>query len=170
MRRCIILFIALVLLLSMAILLLRQDMPDIVGFSGKVVGVTDGDTISVMHNGKPEKIRLNGIDCPEQSQAFGDTATEFTTALCFGDDVRVLAKEKDRYGRTIADIVLSDGRILSRELVRSGLAWWYREYSNDSVLQKLETEAKEAKLGLWSDNDPIPPWKCRQQQRAAATD
>jgi len=131
-------------------------------FTGKVVGVTDGDTISVMHDGKAEKVRLNGIDCPEIGQDFGQRAKELTSGLCFGEVVTVKALNKDQYGRFVADVTLPDGRSLNQELVRTGLAWWYSEYSKDKTLKTLEAKAQEAKLGLWAGKDPVPPWKYRQ--------
>jgi endonuclease YncB( thermonuclease family) len=79
-------------------------------FRGRVVGITDGDIISVMHSGKAEKIRLNGIDCPERGQPFATRAKEFTSSLAFGKEVTVKVKDKDRYGRTVADVILPDGK------------------------------------------------------------
>jgi micrococcal nuclease len=130
-------------------------------FSGKVVGVSDGDTIRVMHNGRAEPIRLFGIDCPELHQAFGSRAKQFTSSLAFGRIVNVSVKEKDRYGRTVAQVTLPDGRNLERELVRAGLAWWYRQYTNDPALVRLEAEARSARRGLWADARPVPPWEYR---------
>src|SRR2546422_9117216 len=98
-------------------------------FTGKVVGVTDGDTISVMHNGRAEKIRLHGIDCPEKGQAFGQRAKQFTSTLVFGKEVTVTVQDSDKYGRTIGEVTLLDGRVLNHELVKAGLAWWYRKYA-----------------------------------------
>jgi len=92
-------------------------------FTGKVVGITDGDTIRVMHNGVPERIRLWGIDCPESKQAFGPRAKQYTGDLAFGKTVTVRVKDIDRYKRTVAEIVLPDGRSLNREIVRAGFAW-----------------------------------------------
>ena len=84
-------------------------------FTGKVVGVSDGDTISVMHNGKAERIRLSGIDCPEKGQAFGQRAKQFTSALVFGKEVTVAVQDSDKYGRTIGEVKLLDGRVLTRQ-------------------------------------------------------
>ncbi len=98
-------------------------------FTGKVVGVIAGDTIDVLHNGQSERIRLNGIDCPEKGQAFGKKAKQFTSEMVFEKDVMVQSYRLDRYGRTIADIVLTDGTNLNRELVKAGLAWRYVKYS-----------------------------------------
>nr|MBI3611672.1 thermonuclease family protein [Nitrospirota bacterium] len=89
-------------------------------FSGKVVAVSDGDTISVMHEGKAEDVRLNGIDCPEKDQAFGGQATTFTTRLVFGKEVTVTSHGPDKYGRTIGDVSLLDGTTRARCLRGSG--------------------------------------------------
>jgi micrococcal nuclease len=83
-------------------------------FSGRVVGISDGDTITVMHDGRAEKIRLYGIDAPEKGQAFGNRAKQFVAALAFGKKVKVEARDQDRYGRTVADVILPDGRNLNR--------------------------------------------------------
>ena len=134
-------------------------------FEGKVVRVLDGDTVEVLHEGSPERIRLNGIDCPEKSQAFGQRAKQFTSSLCFGKVVRVEDHGKDRYGRTIGE-VFADGKDVNRELVRAGLAWWYRKYApNDAELKRLEQEAKEAKRGLWADAEAMAPWDWRHRGR-----
>ena len=90
-------------------------------FSGKVVGVTDGDTKTVMHNGKGERIRLHGIDCPEKRQAFGNRGKQFASALVFGKTVTVQDHGRHRYGRTIGDVILPDGRIVNWELVKAGM-------------------------------------------------
>jgi endonuclease YncB( thermonuclease family) len=138
-------------------------------FSGKVVGVLDGDTIDVMHGEKPERVRLNGIDCPEKGQAFGSRAKQFTSDLAFGKNVTVEVIDHDRYGRTVGEVILPDGRGLNRELVRAGLAWWYQKYSKDATLGQLESEARAAKRGLWADPQPIPPWQFRSQGRETIT-
>ncbi len=135
-------------------------------FIGKVVGVLDGDTIEILHNGRAERVRLNGIDCPEKEQAFGKVAKQYTSTLVFGKDVTATPLGLDRYGRTIGEVTFSDGRSLNRELVRAGLAWWYRKYApGDAVLQRLEAEAREVKRGLWADSSPIPPWEWRNAKR-----
>ncbi len=79
-------------------------------FTGRVISISDGDTISVKHNGKAEQIGLNGIDAPEKGQAFGHKAKQLVSDLAFGKMVKVESKGQDRYGRTIADVFLSDGR------------------------------------------------------------
>jgi micrococcal nuclease len=121
-------------------------------FSGLVVGVSDGDTITVMHDGKAERIRLNGIDAPEKSQPFTNRAKQFVSELAFDQEVTVETRGQDRYGRTIAEVFLPDGRNLNQEIVKAGFAWWFRRYApNDKELERLETEASDAKRGLWVD-------------------
>ncbi len=97
-------------------------------FSGRVVAVLDGDTIEVMHSGRAERIRIFGIDCPERGQPYGTKARQFTSGLAFGKTVTVIPKDTDEYGRTIARVQLPGGRDLRKELIRTGLAWWYRHY------------------------------------------
>jgi micrococcal nuclease len=134
-------------------------------FEGKCIRVLDGDTVEVLRDGLPVKIRLDGIDCPEKHQAFGQKAKDFTAALVFKQEVFVDWKKKDRYGRIIGSVTLTDGRALNEELVRSGYAWWYREYSKSAHLANLEAGARLARVGLWNDAGPVPPWIFRKTQR-----
>ncbi len=92
-------------------------------FTAKVVGVADGDTITVLRDRTQMRVRLDGIDCPESGQAFGSRAKAFTSELTFGKVVTVRPRNKDRYGRIVAEIVLADGRDVNHELVRTGSAW-----------------------------------------------
>jgi micrococcal nuclease len=137
-------------------------------FSGKVVGVSDGDTITVLRNRTPIKVRLHGIDCPEIGQDFGSRAKAFTSELLFGQVVKVVPRDIDRYRRTVADVILVDGRLLNHELVRAGLAWRYRKYAPDiGTLAQLEAAARDAKRGLWSQPNPVPPWEWRKTKGEA---
>ena len=133
-------------------------------FSARVIGVSDGDTITVLHQGRPEKIRLWGIDCPERGQAFGSRAKDFSSKLAYGKEVRLRPRDRDKYGRTVAEVELPDGRLLNQELVKAGLAWWFRRYAEeDRTLQSLESRAQREKLGLWADGAPQPPWEYRKK-------
>ena len=134
-------------------------------FTGKVVGVSDGDTIKVFHLGKAEKIRLTDIDCPETKQAYGTKAKRFVSDLVYGKKVTVMSKGKDRFGRTLGEVILSDGRSLNRELLKAGLAWHYKRYSKDEELAKLEDEARAGKVGLWADPKAVPPWVFRKKSK-----
>jgi len=133
-------------------------------FKGKVVGVSDGDTLTVLHNQQPEKIRLNGIDCPEKKQAFGERAKLFVSSLAFGKGATVKASKIDRYGRTLGEVWVGE-KNLSQELLRVGLAWHYRQFSKDAELQPLEDVARVKGLGLWVDPDPVAPWDFRKSRK-----
>jgi micrococcal nuclease len=140
--------------------------PFLFGFTGQVVGVMDGDTIAVMHQNKPERIRLHGIDCPEKGQAFGKRAKQAASELLFGRDVAVRVYGKDKYGRTIGAVILPDGTNVNHRLVKNGWCWWYRKYAaTDIDLARAESEARKAKKGLWQDTAPIPPWEFRKAKR-----
>lgn len=132
----------------------------------KVVRILDGDTIEVSHDRRSERIRLNGIDCPEKGQAYGKKAKQAIAKLIFRKDVTLQKHGMDKYGRTIADVILADGTNVNHELVKQGWCWWYRKYApGNSDLQELEQEARDAKKGLWIDPAPIPPWIYRQARR-----
>lgn len=137
-------------------------------FAGECVGVTDGDTLRVMHNGREEKIRLDGVDAPEKSQPFGSRSKQNLSALVFGQVVTVAPTDRDRYGRTVARVYTADGRCVNAEQVGAGLAWWYREYAlHDTALEALEAEARRARRGLWADPMPVAPWDFRNPHYGA---
>ena len=131
-------------------------------WSGKCVGVTDGDTIKVMHNGNAEKIRLYGIDCPEKSQPFGKKAKRFASDIVFKKIVEIKPIKKDCYGRTIAWVHVGN-KCLNKELVKEGMAWHYKKYSNDADLARLEMQARVYKIGLWINPHAVPPWEWRRR-------
>lgn len=133
-------------------------------FEGEVVAVMDGDTIDVMYDGAPVRVRLDGIDCPEKQQPFGSNAKLRTSELAFGKTVAVDVAKEDRFGRAIGRVTLPDGEALNEVLVRDGLAWWYKLYSDDRRLESLETDARNAKIGLWADATQTPPWDFRKNR------
>jgi len=118
-----------------------------------------------MHNGREEKIRLFGVDCPEKDQDFGTKAKRFTSTMVFGKTVEVEQVDRDHYGRTVGWVTV-DGKSLNKELLRAGLAWWYRSHARKyTELEELESEARQKRVGLWSHRDPMPPWKFRRDNR-----
>jgi endonuclease YncB( thermonuclease family) len=135
-------------------------------FPAEVIGIKDGDTIVVLREKTEIDIRLNGVDSPEKGQAFGTKAKQWTAMAAFGQMVTVKETSLDKYGRTVADVLLPDGKSLNQEIVRAGFAWWFRRYSEDQVLKQLEQKAREIKCGLWFDKDPIPPWEWRRAKAA----
>ena len=100
-------------------------------WTGKVTGVADGDTITVLRDGKSEKIRLHGIDTPERQQAYGNKAKALTNSLVRGRTIEVMPQTVDRYGRTVA-LVYVDGQSLNELLIQNGFAWVYQKYCKDS--------------------------------------
>jgi micrococcal nuclease len=125
-------------------------------FEGQVIRVLDGDTIEVLHEKKPERIRLYGIDCPEKGQAFGQKAKQATSSLLFGKEVRIESHGTDKHRRTLGTVFDGDPNV-NRELVKEGWCWWFRKFvPKDQMLKQLEQEAKEAKKGLWTDPNPVP--------------
>jgi endonuclease YncB( thermonuclease family) len=139
-------------------------------FKAKVVGISDGDTIRVQRDRAELRVRLAGVDCPESGQAFGRSAKAHTASLTFGKTVTIRPNGIDRYGRTVAEVLLPDKKSLNQELVGSGLAWWFRRYApDDTRLERLEAEAKSARRGLWADAHPIAPWEWRHSHVPAST-
>jgi endonuclease YncB( thermonuclease family) len=133
---------------------------------GKVVGVTDGDTLTVLVDQTQLKVRLAEIDTPERGQPWGARAKQALSDLVFGRSVKIEVQDTDRYGRAIARLH-RDGLDVNRTLVRQGHAWVYRQYSQDASLLEDENDAHEARRGLWSlPQTPTPPWEWR---RAAGT-
>ncbi len=136
-------------------------------WSGKVVGVSDGDTITVLRDKQPEKIRLYGIDCPEKRQPFGKRAKQFTSELVFGKHVEVEPVATDRYGRTVA-FVWVDRILLNEVLIRAGLARIYTRYCKRAECTSwagLQIEARTGREGLWQQADSVPPWEFRRQKQ-----
>lgn len=140
-------------------------------FAAKVVGVSDGDTLTVLTAEKRQvKIRLHGIDAPETGQDFGSRAKQTASEMAFGKQVTIREMDRDRYGRTVAEVILPDGRNLNRELTRRGMCWWYRQYAPaDQELAGLEAEAKAAKRGLWAQPGAVPPWEWRSGKGVPTT-
>ncbi|NCD71258.1 thermonuclease family protein [Mucilaginibacter agri] len=140
-----------------------QTEPDLL----KVVKIKDGDTIVVLtKDNQMVTVRLAEIDCPEKSQAFGQAAKQFTSDLCFGKGVKLQGNEHDRYGRTIALVILENGTNVNYELVKNGYAWQYSQYSkNNAMLAGYQQQAQQQRLGLWRDTNPTPPWEFRKGER-----
>jgi len=133
-------------------------------WSGKVVGVADGDTITVLRDKKPQKIRLYGIDCPEKRQPFGKRAKQFTSELVFAKVVEVEPVATDRYGRTVAFVQVENVSV-NEELIKEGLAWVYVRYCKLPLCadwQSLELAAQTERRGLWGDSTHVPPWEFRR--------
>lgn len=130
---------------------------------GKVIRVLDGDTIEVLQDKKPVRIRLANIDAPEKKQAFGRWSTNQLKGLVAAQPVTVAYTQTDRYGRIIGRVFTTNGTEASRFMVQSGAAWVYERYNTDKALPALQREAQTQKRGLWADSQPVPPWEWRHK-------
>ncbi len=152
------LFHSFVLLLFLSARLNAADLRQV---TGKVVGVHDGDTITLLHGkGKKLKVRLEGIDAPETNQPFGDASRQTLDTMVWGKVVTIVPTAVDKYGRTVGRVWLGQFDV-NREMVRIGLAWWYDRYSQETALGQAQQQARYNRWGLWSDPNPTPPWVWR---------
>ncbi|TLD71548.1 hypothetical protein FEM03_08105 [Phragmitibacter flavus] len=136
--------------------------------TGKVVGVHDGDTITIVDEDKVQlKIRLASIDAPESAQPFSAASKKALSDMVFGKRVRVDVQGNDRYRRAIGDVYVGK-KWVNLALVEQGMAWQYLQYSKDPELRAAEQRARELKLGLWQDKKPTPPWLWRKAKRTNA--
>lgn len=134
--------------------------------SGYVVAIADGDTFTLLTEQKQQvKIRLFGIDCPEKKQPFGNVAKQKLSALIFNKNVVAKQIDIDRYKRTVAIVYDNENKCVNEEMLKSGLAWHYVKYDNNANWQQLENNARQNKIGLWADNNPVAPWQWRANMR-----
>lgn len=138
---------------------------------GKVVGVTDGDTVTVLDASKVQyTIRLAGIDAPEKKMPFGQRSKEHLSDLVFNKDVEVETSKKDRYGRSVGNIFVG-GRDANLAMITAGMAWHYKQYEREQsasdrlLYANAEEQARSRRDGLWRDDNPTPPWEYRKERR-----
>ena len=134
--------------------------------TGRVVSVHDGDTLTVLEGTTQIKVRLSEIDAPELKQRYGRRATLAIVVRLLGRQVAIEPAGKDRYGRILGTVFLGPDSV-NLWLVRNGWAWRYDRYSKSESLKAAQDVAKNSKLGLWADPNPIPPWEWRKQKSPA---
>lgn len=151
----------------LAIFALVFSFPAWADFTGNVVGIADGDTITVLDAAKVQhKIRLTGIDAPEKKQPFGNRSKQSLSDMVFNEIVTVETDKRDRYGRELGKVQARD-KDVNLEQVRAGMAWHYKAYertqsaTDRQAYADAENEAKAAKRGLWAEPEPTPPWEWR---------
>jgi len=162
--------------LSLAFLLLTLAAPPAMAqeagdvFTARVVDVKDGDTVEVLRSsGQTVDVRIFGIDAPESNQSYGSASTRAARRYVGGKSVRVRVEDVDRYGRAVSRIEVQGGT-LGELLVGDGLAWWYRRYAPQATeLERLQQQARNANLGLWSQRNPIAPWDWRAGKRSGTS-
>lgn len=136
--------------------------------TGKVVGVHDGDSLTVLTENNSELIvRLEGIDAPELKQPFGNSSKHALSDLVFGKAVRVKITGTDIYRRTLGNVFV-DRNWVNLSLVQGGFAWHFTKYSSDVRLRDAELNARNAHVGLWNDSLPVPPWEWRKASKTAS--
>ncbi|HEX7954161.1 MAG TPA: thermonuclease family protein [Burkholderiales bacterium] len=139
--------------------------------AGRVVGVSDGDTVTILTaQNRQVKVRLSGIDAPEKKQPFGTFSRQTLARQVFGQAVTVQWTKLDRYGRVVGKIEI-DGVDANLEQVREGSAWVYIQYLRElppedrKLYLEAEHQAQLERRGLWRDSDPEPPWQWRREAR-----
>ena len=131
---------------------------------GKVVKVSDGDTVTILTSDKTQhKIRLNDIDAPEKKQAFGNKSKDNLAKYIAGKTVTVEYQKKDKYKRVLGTIYYNNTDI-NLQQVKDGYAWVYKKYSNNQTYYKAEKVARDKRIGLWIDKNPLEPWEFRKQK------
>lgn len=160
-----------VLKLTLIVFSLHCGFAEAETLQGKVIGISDGDTATVLDSGNTQwKIRLMGIDAPEKKQPFGNKSKESLSSLIYGKQVSVEYYKQDRYGRTVGKILV-DGQDANLEQIKAGLAWHYKKYETEQsstdrdIYSQAEDEARGSKSGLWTDANPVPPWDWRKLRR-----
>ncbi len=135
-------------------------------YQGKVIKVTDGDSINILHEGKPLRIRLAEIDAPERGQPFWEKSRKALADYVSGKEVTVEEVDIDRYKRLVGQVYVGDLWV-NGALVRGGYAYVYPKYATSSRLYEFEREAKESKAGVWKlpENERVKPWEWRKQNR-----
>ena len=138
---------------------------------GRVVGIADGDTITILDTTNTQhKIRLAGIDAPEKRQPFGNVSKQSLSDLVFGKQVVVDYQKLDRYDRVVGKVIV-DGMNANLEQVKRGLAWYFKKYKSELVLDDrlaylhAQKDAINARIGLWVEHNAIPPWEFRKANR-----
>jgi len=146
------------------VLAFTSSIASVTTYTGKVIKVVDGDTIHLLFEGKPLKVRLSEIDTPERAQPWYQRAREALAGKVAGEVVSVQEVDWDRYGRLVGKVWL-DGRDVNRELVAEGHAWVCRTYLRDPTLLDDEDSARAAGRGLWAlpDAERTPPWEWRRR-------
>ena len=141
---------------------------------GTVVGIADGDTMTLLDGSKtPHRIRIDGIDAPERSQPYGQRARQALADLAHGRGARAECAKTDRYGRAVCRVTV-DGLDVGLEQVRRGLAWHYVKYAREQSAEmrlhyaQAEADARTARVGLWTAPQPIAPWDYRRENAAHA--
>src|ERR1044071_1467316 len=134
--------------------------------TGCVIGIIDGDTLTVLIDKKPVRVRLWGIDAPEKAQPYGTQARQALSRLASRRCVTLTVYGTDLYRRLLAQVKGDEGRDIGEQQVAAGMAWWYKQYAlRAEKLEQLEWDARLSRRGLWADPHPVKPWEWRRLHR-----
>ncbi len=129
-----------------------------------VIGISDGDSFHAIDQNKQRfRFRIQGIDAPEKGQPYSQKSKQKLSGLIYQKRVGIkVHKKQDRYGRPVVYVFTPDGRDAGAEMLRAGLAWHFKRFDNSEEYATLENQARQKRLGLWQDDNPIPPWEWRE--------
>lgn len=140
-------------------------------YTGRVVAVADGDTVTVLDSTNTQhKVRLAGIDAPEKKQPYGQVSKQYLASLVFDKTVTIETTKRDRYQREVGKVIVN-GRDANLKQLESGLAWHYKKYADEQPVADrqsyaaAEVSAQQRRQGLWQDANPVPPWDFRHQKK-----
>ena len=132
----------------------------------KVISITDGDTFRGLTMDNEEiKFRVYGIDAPERNQAFGTRSKQYFADLIFGKTVGIQVQENDYFGRWVVWVYTPDGKDVSAEMLKAGMAWHFKKYDKSKEYASFENKARLNGVGLWVDKKPIAPWEFRRKKK-----
>jgi endonuclease YncB( thermonuclease family) len=138
--------------------------------TGRVVGVTDGDTLTLLDGSRTQyKIRIAGIDAPERKQPYGERSRQHLATLAFGKEATADCYKRS-YEREVCTVYVGDEDVGMAQ-IDAGMAWWFRRYANEQPPQQridyesAEDRAAADRAGLWQDPNPVPPWEWRKARR-----
>ena len=156
--------------LALSVILVLAANASAATITGRVTAVSDGDSfILVDAQRRSIRVRIQGVDAPERRQGFSYASKQSLSKMIYRRDVVVNVDKADQYGRVVGTVMV-EGRDAGLEQIRAGFAWFYTHYANEmppvvrTVYIAAQREAKSARRGLWSENDPTPPWRFRRER------
>jgi endonuclease YncB( thermonuclease family) len=133
----------------------------------RVIGISDGDTFKGLTDKNEQiKFRIYAIDAPEKKQAFGNRSKQYLSGLIFNKTAGIKYQTTDQYGRQVVWVYTPDGKDVSAEMLKAGMAWHYKRYDATPEYAAYEIEAQKSRLGLWADKHPVAPWDFRKQKKS----
>lgn len=161
----------------LSLLLLASTAPLSAELLGKVVAVADGDTLTIVTPDRTRhRIRLSGIDAPERTQPYSQISRKNLASMADGRQVTVTSSKTDRFGRMVGIVRTEQHPDVGLEQIKAGLAWHFKRYEREQTAENratyaaAEVIAKAARLGLWRDPKPVPPWEFRAKRQTPATE